>query len=124
MGIAGITVLSLNPLAGFFSLPLKFLCEQAPIPKATVEAIVGLAGAVSPPLPPQNPYAIVGHDSYVRLQHAAWLFKHWAARPVLACGGGDNSGSYAQTMRHLLRSEEHTSELQSPCNLVCRLLLE
>src|SRR5256885_4781333 len=25
---------------------------------------------------------------------------------------------------HLARSEEHTSELQSPCNLVCRLLLE
>src|SRR5256885_12313431 len=24
----------------------------------------------------------------------------------------------------LLRSEEHTSELQSPCNLACRLLLE
>src|SRR5205807_9348076 len=27
----------------------------------------------------------------------------------------------AETVR---RSEEHTSELQSPCNLVCRLLLE
>src|SRR2546426_8315739 len=25
---------------------------------------------------------------------------------------------------HQARSEEHTSELQSPCNLVCRLLLE
>src|SRR5256885_16121461 len=25
---------------------------------------------------------------------------------------------------HQGRSEEHTSELQSPCNLVCRLLLE
>src|SRR2546426_4362728 len=25
---------------------------------------------------------------------------------------------------HHIRSEEHTSELQSPCNLVCRLLLE
>src|SRR5256885_13266937 len=24
----------------------------------------------------------------------------------------------------MFRSEEHTSELQSPCNLVCRLLLE
>src|SRR5256885_13340150 len=24
---------------------------------------------------------------------------------------------------HMRRSEEHTSELQSPCNLVCRLLL-
>src|SRR2546426_3498723 len=26
--------------------------------------------------------------------------------------------------RAVTRSEEHTSELQSPCNLVCRLLLE
>src|SRR5256885_8647589 len=25
---------------------------------------------------------------------------------------------------HIERSEEHTSELQSPCNIVCRLLLE
>src|SRR5256885_8079001 len=31
-----------------------------------------------------------------------------------------------QPLRHAgpVRSEEHTSELQSPCNLVCRLLLE
>src|SRR5256885_7037560 len=27
-------------------------------------------------------------------------------------------------LARLARSEEHTSELQSPCNLVCRLLLE
>src|SRR5205807_10166885 len=27
-------------------------------------------------------------------------------------------------LRDIFRSEEHTSELQSPCNLVCRLLLE
>src|SRR2546426_6478049 len=26
--------------------------------------------------------------------------------------------------KKITRSEEHTSELQSPCNLVCRLLLE
>src|SRR5256885_7162787 len=26
--------------------------------------------------------------------------------------------------KSMARSEEHTSELQSPCNLVCRLLLE
>src|SRR3989454_12529183 len=30
---------------------------------------------------------------------------------------------YGRNPRHA-RSEEHTSELQSPCNLVCRLLLE
>src|SRR5688500_20216417 len=29
---------------------------------------------------------------------------------------------FAETLER--RSEEHTSELQSPCNLVCRLLLE
>src|SRR3989454_7733592 len=29
-----------------------------------------------------------------------------------------------EAVNHLVRSEEHTSELQSPCNLVCRLLLE
>src|SRR5256885_6012304 len=28
------------------------------------------------------------------------------------------------TFSSCARSEEHTSELQSPCNLVCRLLLE
>src|SRR2546426_5796042 len=32
---------------------------------------------------------------------------------------------HARTVNdQLTRSEEHTSELQSPCNLVCRLLLE
>src|SRR2546426_2044329 len=37
--------------------------------------------------------------------------------------GGYGAGSSARPVgRH--RSEEHTSELQSPCNLVCRLLLE
>src|SRR5256885_13729658 len=29
-----------------------------------------------------------------------------------------------ERLRRYFRSEEHTSELQSPCNLVCRLLLE
>src|SRR5256885_9444502 len=35
---------------------------------------------------------------------------HAAAKKIVEDGDG--------------RSEEHTSELQSPCNLVCRLLLE
>src|SRR5256885_7422254 len=35
-----------------------------------------------------------------------------------AAGENDDRGAGG------VRSEEHTSELQSPCNLVCRLLLE
>src|SRR5256885_13307363 len=32
--------------------------------------------------------------------------------------------SFLHEDTEITRSEEHTSELQSPCNLVCRLLLE
>src|SRR5256885_5680490 len=39
-------------------------------------------------------------------------------------GIGDGQPSATDAGLRLLRSEEHTSELQSPCNLVCRLLLE
>src|SRR5256885_11557033 len=46
----------------------------------------------------------------LRLQHAADLQAHALRRPAKV------------RLQH--RSEEHTSELQSPCNLVCRLLLE
>src|SRR5256885_3805140 len=35
-----------------------------------------------------------------------------------------NMPVYSQGAMLQIRSEEHTSELQSPCNLVCRLLLE
>src|SRR5256885_13149074 len=38
-------------------------------------------------------------------------------------GGGD-AVVQRQAVIDQQRSEEHTSELQSPCNLVCRLLLE
>src|SRR5256885_12310965 len=39
-------------------------------------------------------------------------------------GGQAIDGLRARQARRTHRSEEHTSELQSPCNLVCRLLLE
>src|SRR5256885_13293537 len=38
--------------------------------------------------------------------------------------GGLGAAKHRDVDRHHQRSEEHTSELQSPCNLVCRLLLE
>src|SRR5256885_9866966 len=36
----------------------------------------------------------------------------------------DNGYKIWRAFNNQYRSEEHTSELQSPCNLVCRLLLE
>src|SRR5256885_12787304 len=47
---------------------------------------------------------------------------------TLARHGAENLWQMLQTEPYVAalgaRSEEHTSELQSPCNLVCRLLLE
>src|SRR5256885_15674425 len=39
-------------------------------------------------------------------------------------GGRGRATAKAPGVLRSTRSEEHTSELQSPCNLVCRLLLE
>src|SRR2546426_9333834 len=56
-----------------------------------------------------------------------------AGAPLRRCGTrrGTGSGRMGPVPQQkepshdsLSRSEEHTSELQSPCNLVCRLLLE
>src|SRR5258708_26463050 len=51
--------------------------------------------------------------------------KHWLLRgPVIVHDFFDFSHSGYRRNRGQLRSEEHTSELQSPDHLVCRLLLE
>src|SRR5256885_7560045 len=44
--------------------------------------------------------------------------------PAVSRRGDRVARGPADRDRGALRSEEHTSELQSPCNLVCRLLLE
>src|SRR5256885_7114059 len=46
-------------------------------------------------------------------------------RVVRASSAGQKTArEHVHVFLALVRSEEHTSELQSPCNLVCRLLLE
>src|SRR5256885_7225675 len=46
----------------------------------------------------------------------------WVDKGSGACVPGERAGNSGHEEPE--RSEEHTSELQSPCNLVCRLLLE
>src|SRR3989454_8766986 len=55
------------------------------------------------------------------------LLRHPAAAPLLRADPSLLHGAVEELLRYdgpVPRSEEHTSELQSPCNLVCRLLLE
>src|SRR5256885_13010914 len=59
------------------------------------------------PLPPAEARELIGAHPRLRVRE-----RRRTRRPRLA------------GVARELRSEEHTSELQSPCNLVCRLLLE
>src|SRR5256885_9734594 len=59
-------------------------------------------------------------------QHLSFSFAH---RNNTRIAGGsprfpDPFIAFGRWQQFFKRSEEHTSELQSPCNLVCRLLLE
>src|SRR2546426_6004510 len=88
-----------------------------------------------------TPLETLGRAVYIR--EGCWYCHSQYVRPVageeLRWGPVSEAGEYAFDLPHLLstrrigpdltrvglkRSEEHTSELQSPCNLVCRLLLE
>src|SRR5207248_6997089 len=61
-----------------------------------------------PPRSPLFPYTTLFRSHSVRLRTSAWCSTwDWRTPPVPG-----------------RRSEEHTSELQSPYDLVCRLLLE
>src|SRR5437867_5857986 len=77
----------------------------------------------------------VGKDVLARLIHAAserqrysFIKVNCAVRPAGRCEadlfGHDKGASPLAIRRRVGRSEEHTSELQSPYDLVCRLLLE
>src|SRR2546426_2318303 len=46
------------------------------------------------------------------------------AKASAAASSRRSPNATARAPLNASRSEEHTSELQSPCNLVCRLLLE
>src|SRR5205807_6773698 len=61
--------------------------------------------------PPTEIYTLSLHDALPIFPRS----RHRCPRP---CRSNPKAGF------HPCRSEEHTSELQSPCNLVCRLLLE
>src|SRR5256886_11296731 len=65
-----------------------------------------------------------GAGSVVRLLYVRPLPSGAASGPTLATSPGDEEKRRLEAESSRYRSEEHTSELQSQSNLVCRLLLE
>src|SRR5688500_7114379 len=60
-------------------------------------------------------FPIVSHSGNARLEFVSYFL----GEPPF-----DVKECQQRGLTYAMRSEEHTSELQSPCNLVCRLLLE
>src|SRR5256885_8547745 len=68
---------------------------------------------------------VAGENAGAAAQAAAQIAG--VAKVIHADGASLKDGlaeNIAAQVLAIARSEEHTSELQSPCNLVCRLLLE
>src|SRR2546426_9032457 len=80
-------------------------------PRSTLFPYTDALPICAPAPPPDRP-ARNGRTSIIGTTHKSWKISTPVARRP--CGASISP----------LRSEEHTSELQSPCNLVCRLLLE
>src|SRR5256885_5555810 len=80
-------------------------------------------------------HSFFGSEMKLRLSVLVFILALWAAPAfgqgcamcytTAAAATKDGQRALSRAILVLLvRSEEHTSELQSPCNLVCRLLLE
>src|SRR5688500_19910459 len=85
-----------------------------------------------PPRSPLFPYTTLfrsadRHRRHVLLRTSPFVYS-LASLASLSSLMERRRGVFVQSARFIgfsaRRSEEHTSELQSPCNLVCRLLLE
>src|SRR5205807_5727196 len=63
--------------------------------------------------------ALLVLSDHVWISPGQWGTSVWFASLIAFC-----AILVQKAMSDANRSEEHTSELQSPCNLVCRLLLE
>src|SRR5256885_4942105 len=84
-----------------------------------------------PPRSTLFPYTTLFRSGTPRLKVASresglCEFSHWCLPVRVSAGSGsrENIRALGVSLDPEPRSEEHTSELQSPCNLVCRLLLE
>ena len=104
IGLLGILLLSMNSFAWLVSRPLELWYPHDPIPRDSADVIVILSGTVHRPTP-NRPYNLAAQDTYERLEHGVWLFKHWRALPILVSGGPDKDEPYATTMKRILESE-------------------
>src|SRR2546430_5636805 len=94
-----------------------------PTPQAAASTLQPPDRAPADSLPACAEPGHLGHEAKNSLMPPA-MAASLAAALLVACGGGGGDTAPGTGNGGNGRSEEHTSELQSQSNLVCRLLLE
>src|SRR2546430_6581140 len=102
-----------------FIIPINVIASQTQTTPERVDAIVFCSPCVLPPAAKKQAHATMPAGT-ARLAIAPTLTHRAISTPMLTA----SAISMSIRSNLLYRSEEHTSELQSQSNLVCRLLLE
>lgn len=103
IAVFGLLLVAWPPMEWLLSRPLEAGYPIRPLPPGPADAIVVLASSVDTPHY-ERPFALPLQDTYSRCRFAAWLYQHWKALPILACGGrGNGRGpAFSASMREVL----------------------
>src|SRR5256885_11975603 len=93
-------------------------------PRSTLFPYTTLFRSEGGALPPAAPAFAAGHRLHLSARHHPVLERGLLEPQPDRRQRRASHGVHRFVFQPGRRSEEHTSELQSPCNLVCRLLLE
>jgi uncharacterized SAM-binding protein YcdF (DUF218 family) len=105
LGLGLVFLWAWPPFAWLFAGSLEWFYPSGAIPPPDAQVIVVLSSS-STPSNPSIPEPYVGWDTYQRCKHAAWLYHHWRAVPVIASGGPAESNLIAsRLMRSALEAE-------------------
>lgn len=98
-------LISWQPVAWLVIHPLESPYSHRVFPEGDAQAIVVLSSNVLPPFRGSSSL-LLGKESYIRSEYAAWLYRNWRPLPVLVCGGVlGTSEPYAVPMRRLIEAE-------------------
>src|ERR1039457_2357572 len=98
----------------------KFLLADSQIPSVWVNVLPSLPEPMAPPLNPQTRAPLAPQD-LAPIFPMELILQEFSPQPEIDIPGEVMDIYRLWRATPLYRSEEHTSELQSPCNLVCRL---
>jgi uncharacterized SAM-binding protein YcdF (DUF218 family) len=93
------------PVAWLMSASLECWYRPVPYPAGEAQALVVLAGGIHAPDPAETE-ALPNNHTYLRCQHAVWLYQHWRRLPIVVSGGvATGNIVFADVMRRQLESE-------------------